>query len=547
MSKCNDDGENPDEDLIDFEIGSPELPTSETTLTRGEIIDEVSNDNLLDSELPILEIKLQNAPPQNDTKSNSSVDVEDILISIDEDVIDGVNQTDGFINEFSHIDVLNLNNTNDGECVVENEERDGSSSSGTLSNTEILMELCSGSCLDNTNSFDYDEALAILMKLDEILNDTLRECNRFLNGSETGSDISYDNEESIEDCLMDLDNYLNELETSDIVEGGSRSIDGDDNKQTLSDNLLYLVSKLPETEQFQRNHVNRSTIALCHEEDRKKFTRDCKFRKSMITCSTMRASGPGVDLEEIDWGSVRKVAHDVMVERQAHASGTCCTGAVTVEHLHNEESSSTSPYHGKYDCCYCGNRRKFIHIVFAGEMETSENHHIRNDTNVNVTNTWLRSSMRRLQHFRLPSDDDNTNIEQSPSEINPDIQHNHIISTMMTSNNDTPLPNATTNGLTTNTPIPTSPTPSNIVRPVSAPGRIISTAQGRQRRCCHHHHNIVHCEPSGRNRSSSASSRSRRQRSLSSSVTSLASSVDSTPTSLPTVGQENQESNPSNR
>lgn len=346
-----------DTDLIDFQVGSPDLPRA--VLSNDHPIDENEPDNLIDSELPILEMKLQNAK-EIAPRPYNTIDVEDILISIDDDDEEDEDEVDG-------VEELAETSLGLGEEELSRASRRDS---------EILMELCSGDSLSRSSSIDNLEALDILLKLDEILNDTLRECDRFLNGpsSEGGSE---GNEESIEDCLLELDNYLKEYDTTETEPGSMES-------PVLSENLLQLVTKSPtqdgqvnegyETtennacdgasrplsafgfEELKRNHPHRVTVAVCGIE-RPALTRTI-VRKSMGATrnprSTNRVSCPGVDLEEIDWHSVREVARDVMLERQAHASGACCTGTVIVEPSRNEDNLDTNT----------GKKNKFYNFYF---------------------------------------------------------------------------------------------------------------------------------------------------------------------------------------
>lgn len=334
-----------DTDLIDFHVGSPDLPRA--VLSHDHPIDDNETDNLIDSELPILEMKLQNANEVAPRPCNT-IDVEDILISIDDDDDDDEDE-----DEVDGVEELVESSLGLGEERLPRVSRRDS---------EILMELCSGESLSRSSSIDNLEALDILLKLDEILNDTLRECDRFLNGPNSDGS-SETNEESIEDCLLELDNYLKAYDTTDAEPGSVEA-------PVLSENLLQLVTKSAtqdgqvnegyETtennandgdganrplsafgfEELKRNHPHRVTVAVCGIE-RPALTRTI-VRKSMGAArnprSTNRASCPGVDLEEIDWHSVREVARDVMLERQAHASGACCTGTVTVEPTRNEDT-----------------------------------------------------------------------------------------------------------------------------------------------------------------------------------------------------------------
>lgn len=199
-----------------------------------------------------------------------------------------------------------------------------------------------------------------------------------------------------------------------------------------------------------------------------------------------RTSAPcGDSDEDIDWSWVQDVARDVTLERRAHAAGDCCTGTVVVEPPRPVRPSSSSEP--------------------AMHEEPKED----------ARGTWLRSSMRRLQHLRLPSD------EAGEPQVDP------------------PRPEQVQMQTTT------------AMRPVSAPSRLpasavrVSTRSSRSRS----RESAVSHEPSGRARSSSASSRSRRPRSLSSSESSLASSVDSTPScspaASPTQNAQEQQNAPS--
>lgn len=177
-----------DSDLIDFDIGSPDIPTSPLSTT----IQLEDSDNLLDSELPVLEQKLQTAKDIKVTRcANVTVDVEDILISLD----DEVTPTSAFI----------------GHLPLQR------------SNSEILLDLCPRMDEDKlcrSVSCDNLEALVVLKELDAVLNASLTEHygddvvdGPVLNG-EDNDDDSID-VIAIKECLMDLDNYLEEFDVSD--------------------------------------------------------------------------------------------------------------------------------------------------------------------------------------------------------------------------------------------------------------------------------------------------------------------------------------------
>lgn len=137
--------------------------------------------------------------------------------------------------------------------------------------------------------------------------------------------------------------------------------------------------------------------------------------------------------------------------------------------------------------------------------------------------TWLRSSMRRLRHFRLPSTTNDETSEVSASG-----------STAETEDTSQIVP------ATSNASVPSSD------RPVSAPSRLPDCSG--QRETIVESRNLVSNVPSGRARSNSTSSRTRRHTSLSSSESSLASSVGTSPTCSPspTAVRSNQEQVPVN-
>lgn len=157
--------------------------------------------------------------------------------------------------------------------------------------------------------------------------------------------------------------------------------------------------------------------------------------------------------------SYRTQVNDVAAERLAHAPGACCTGTVTVE------------AQGAAGAC-------------------PDDKTIRT-----ATASWLRSSMRRLRHLRMPSD---AAADQEPHEEDVGPPEERV---------------------------------ENQVRPVSAPSALGAAGDARG---------------AARTRSGRSSASSRRPRSLSSSVSSFASSVDSSPSCTPVstatrpVAQEQQ-------
>lgn len=153
-------------------------------------------------------------------------------------------------------------------------------------------------------------------------------------------------------------------------------------------------------------------------------------------------------------------------------------------------------------------------------MDASQDMNAKEDTR----GSWLRSSMRRLQHFRLPStlNDDGQEASASGSTAETEDNARQIVA-------------------------PPSVDVSSSVRPVSAPSRLPDCVGTRESGV--ESRNAVSNVPTGRPRSNSNSSRTRRHTSLSSSESSLASSADDTSptcTPSPTAVRSNQEQIPSN-
>lgn len=487
-----------DGDLIDLHVRSPILPRIPST---GLI--ENSPESLLDSELPVFAEKLQTTSTFEvplEINRNNCVDVEEILISIDDD-----------------------NDEMDGGDEITKDNPQGLA----RSNSAILLELCQE---ENENrplsvSLENLEALDVLMKLDEILNETLEKSNTILdncdpcssNGQQQQLDYVSDeiDKQSIDDCLEDLDNYLRAFDTSGsdyYPDFSSESFpckfeDSQRSTQSSAQSLqevpdLDVLSDCPEqlpeesgqvnlayedTEGFRvltRNCPQRATLADIGRE-RSTFQRTSIKRRSVGELGNLiapvRISGTGADSdEEVDWNWLR--------EQRTHPPGDCCTGTVVVEPLQRE----------------------------SDQIPETDRHE----------SSWLRTSMRRIRHLRLPSN-------ESPSET--DIAASDGGGEMVAPRMETPQCNI----------LQTDP---DSARPFSAPSRLAThtnaATQSSVRRSRDSRSRTVSREPGGRARSSSASSRSRRPRSLSSSESSLASSVDTTPscTPAPTPTRSNQES-----
>lgn len=176
-------------DLIDFHVGSPVLPRRSSI---SEIQFGYETESLIDTELPVFEKKLQTQSSTINSQSRrTSIDVEDILINIDSD-------------EFER-DSL------DGEEVE----------------TGDFLNVCEGVTVDNGNAdgtlpVDNFEALLVLKNLDDLLNATLEESEDVTNGNskdngsnEESEELDDDTQYIIEECLGDLDNYLQAIDTYD--------------------------------------------------------------------------------------------------------------------------------------------------------------------------------------------------------------------------------------------------------------------------------------------------------------------------------------------
>lgn len=166
--------EEPGEDLINFETSSADLPLNNLAATNHLDSEPVASaGTLLDSELVLLEQTLQTANMnkcRSHENNNRSVDLEEILITID-----------------------NV----DGQDGIERRE-----------------------CSSRKNSLDVCSALE---ELDRIINESTNTSNYF---DEDSDSLSLNtNECNIEDCLRDLDDYLQGFDTS----GASDSTDLDSN------------------------------------------------------------------------------------------------------------------------------------------------------------------------------------------------------------------------------------------------------------------------------------------------------------------------------
>lgn len=314
------------QDLIDFRVGSPQLPRAASSSQQSPSPPEVE-ETLIDTDLPVLEQKLQTAPCPKTADTERTVDLEDILITIDED-------------EFSSDcdDQTNSCDSGTGDVGL------------TRSNSEILLDMC------GTN-IESEEAINVLMKLDEILNETMRNSNEGLDTPDSFpvTQAIGDGTQSIsvESCLMDLDDYLKTFESSASEDG--ESVSGKLSSSEAShdlDSLGNCVEELkaetdldgagsytnegyentePEVPQIKRSPIRRS-----HSH---RTAQAVPFRRSVIVRQSLgsgRISGPagamGLGLSGPETKRNGPISHaDVQsLQSRAHPTADCCTGPVQV-------------------------------------------------------------------------------------------------------------------------------------------------------------------------------------------------------------------------
>lgn len=168
-------------DLIDFHVGPTVLPATSETDTTFE------SDNLIDTELPVFEQKLLTQSTNLSSSSRrDSIDVEDILIKIDSD---GEYERDSI----------------DGEEVECGD----------------FLDVCDAAD-DTSLPVDNFEALLVLKNLDDLLNATLAQSDDIVNGN-FPEQLDDDTQYVIEECLGELDNYLEAIDTCDTDSNSSEN------------------------------------------------------------------------------------------------------------------------------------------------------------------------------------------------------------------------------------------------------------------------------------------------------------------------------------
>ncbi|KAL1492258.1 hypothetical protein ABEB36_012734 [Hypothenemus hampei] len=365
-------------DLIDFQ---EVLPSYDPPSISFE------SENLIDTELPIFEQKLWSQSSEQSPQSRrNSVDVEDILINIDSDEFER-DSLDG--EEVEVQDFLNVcEGTSNGNC----EEA-------------IVLPV------------ENFEALLVLKNLDDLLNATLEETKDGANGNneedeeEIENVANRNNEEDeeeteedntqyiIEECLEDLDNYLQAIDDSisqsDSEEKSQEDFDEEVERlklRQIEENYRKFVATgivnraYIDTEHngnFTLNDQERRPSSACeitrkrpHSLNGARGERLRIIRRKSLNEHFMQRTTPSntrisvvADAVSTNNAPNNQLCNDVSSERHAYASADCSTGTVVVEAEHKPATSSTS----------------------TREQQAPDE-----------TSRWLRSSMRRLRHLELP-------------------------------------------------------------------------------------------------------------------------------------------------
>ncbi|KAH1022786.1 sodium-dependent transporter bedraggled isoform X2 [Dendroctonus ponderosae] len=419
----------PQQDLIDFHVGAPEPPGASEPPFSCE------SESLIDTDLPVFEQKLlTHSSAACPHLRKNSIDVEDILIDFD-DCFD--------------------KDSLDGEAVE----------------VDDFLPVCEG-VEDEAATLPVDnfEALLVLKNLDDLLNATLDE------SLDSNGNVD-DDAQSIEECLEDLDNYLQAIENyeTESEESYEQSLQSADIQEPFDEELER--RKLRQIEENYRKFVASGIVnrAFTDTENNGNFTPANQSRRPSSACAMpdrkqpLRAStvnaprrqrprvtrrkslgehfvAPHRTSETDAPGDCPVLTNDVSRERHAYASAERCTGTVIVEPLHRQCEEASSSAYAVIDETVSPDTRR---------------------------TPWVRTSMRRLQQVALPTSGGQEG------------------------------------------------------RPVSAPSRLPPPEPTGDRG------RALSGNSDNRPRSASTSSRSQRARSPSSSTTSIVSSVDSAQSRLP--------------
>lgn len=340
------------------------------------------------------------------------------------------------------------------------------------------------------------EALHVLMKLDKILNETLENSNEILSGSSDASESETEDKQSVEDCLEDLDNYLktydsNAEDCEEYLDESPRLFD--DGQRSEEPSELKRLPNLHDDGECLPCEFGQINEAFESMEDFPMFSRKHPLR---VTVS-------GEESERVQFEKVSKNHNSVTnLTTPERISGTDANEEVVRHWIREHQARSPENYSCETVQPQLAQNEVDTQVVDTNRQESS----------------WLRSSMRRIRHLRLPSTEGSSEVSTANNEANV---------------NNPPQCNA----------LSIEPT----LRPFSAPSRLATLSNGRTdssaRRSRGSRSRTVSREPGGRARSGSESSRSRRHRSLSSSESSVASSVDTSPsfTPAPTPVRNNPE------
>lgn len=533
-----------DNNLIDLENVSPDLNQSILVLNPLELLSE----SLLDSEPLRFERTLLKCHTDKDNRKNSidSIELDQVLITIE----DEQNET----NETQDLD----NNLENNNCSLDSNEQ------------------------FDDNLKNYDETLLVLDELDRILNihDDF---------SETEQQNLNEEEQNVDDCLRELDDYLQTFDSgdedclcpTDLIAEQKGVLKDSELRQRLNRLVARSASlgrngKLKENHKYSefgtlaRNHRFRATISALRRELKPNETVDSNANpeKTLIKNKNLSSSSKDVRqqindlvrnsnlraticaLHNTNFLPNKRIYQNLQElkysESQIDNSG--CTAesiehdriSVNVSHVDSFPHESTQEVHPSMSQTeaipemFNENKTEegiirvddgnvlpdLISSIRDVSVDETAKEEIQQSTsrmfnslrvidNVEIpkpdvqrpsSSSWLRSSMRRIRHFRLPSD---------PS-----------VSEMVV----TVIPPEE---------VPVISTPVVIQqRPFSAPVRLGAEVSGGQAEV-----RVREEVTRGHARTGSESSRSRRARSLSSSDSSLASSVDSAPSCAQTANQ----------
>lgn len=416
-------------DLIDFHIKSPVLPR---TITNFEISTETS-DNLIDSELPVLEKKLQatDSYSSNLPDHKNTVDIEDILIALD-DENDATLTNNTIDNNVELLDILkNLDDVLNACLIADSDEK---------------CDNCSTECED-THIDDYSD--------DDL------ECSSS-NDTPTYDITDSPDYKDVGDIRSKLrhyeENYNRFLSSGYVNRGYVKTEPHESIRRPLSACDLHSA--------WENTDCQRHATVGCVKKNRSPLYKnndeyiDYKYNIRRPTRSTVNSD------DDIDWSWLEDVARDIN-------SNNCVRMSSRRNSL---EQSSRTPEPQNFS-----------------------------DTSTIVA-MRLRDSMRRLDPLLIP------NLENLP------IGENNSESTLEIINPVSQLH------------LPVQQIPSLQTAPATNSSRSTNNRASRSRSCDSR-------SAERRPRSSFSSTRSRRPRSLSSSLSSISSSAESSPSFNPSAPQ----------